>query len=88
MKFCPECASEIARREIDGKSRFACSGCEFVAWGNPVPVVAVLVELGQHYVVARNSAWLWMPRLQAPRTDLSGVEPLAPRGGDDLRRQR
>lgn len=27
-----------------------------MAWGNPVPVVAVLVELGQHYVLARNKA--------------------------------
>jgi NADH pyrophosphatase NudC (nudix superfamily) len=57
MKFCPECASEISKREIDGKSRLACSQCKFVAWGNPTPVVAVLVQLEQAYVLARNKAW-------------------------------
>ena len=57
MKFCPECATQISVREIDGKSRPACSQCKFVAWGNPTPVVAVLVQLGDDYVLARNNAW-------------------------------
>jgi NADH pyrophosphatase NudC (nudix superfamily) len=57
MKFCPECASRIFEREIDGKARLACSQCKFVVWGNPTPVVAVPVQLGQDYVLARNKAW-------------------------------
>lgn len=57
MKFCPNCAAQISVREIDGKSRPACPQCNFVAWGNPTPVVAVLVQLGDDYVLARNNAW-------------------------------
>ena len=57
MKFCPQCASQVSEREIDGKARLACPQCNFVAWGNPTPVVAVLVQLENDYVLARNKAW-------------------------------
>ncbi|MEO5371840.1 MAG: NUDIX domain-containing protein [Magnetococcus sp. DMHC-1] len=59
MKFCPICAQALTIREIDGKSRAACSasGCSFVFWDNPVPVVAGIVEIGMGVVLAHNKAW-------------------------------
>jgi NADH pyrophosphatase NudC (nudix superfamily) len=33
------------------------SDCGFVHWNNPIPVVAGLVQWGDRYVLARNSAW-------------------------------
>jgi NADH pyrophosphatase NudC (nudix superfamily) len=33
------------------------SGCGHVEWGNPLPVVAALVELEGRIVLARNHAW-------------------------------
>ena len=44
MKFCPECRSELTNRIVEGRNRVACSSCDFVVWGNPVPVVGAVVE--------------------------------------------
>ncbi|MCF6322739.1 MAG: NUDIX domain-containing protein [Gammaproteobacteria bacterium] len=59
MKFCPNCASQLIKQEIDGAYKNVCvsDGCDFVNWNNPVPVVAGLVQLGNNYVLARNSEW-------------------------------
>ena len=59
MKYCPRCAQELIRREIDGKVRLVCpsSSCAFVFWDNPVPVVAAIVELNGCVVLARNRLW-------------------------------
>ena len=37
----------------------ACSStqCNFVLWENPTPVVAALVQLDQHFILARNANW-------------------------------
>jgi len=45
-KFCPVCAAVLVARELGGRMRMACArdGCGFVAWDNPVPVVAAIVE--------------------------------------------
>lgn len=62
--FCPHCAARLENREIDGRSRLACSAaCGYVNWNNPTPVVAGLVQLidqdsqGEIFVLARNAAW-------------------------------
>lgn len=59
MNFCPNCASRLSLRSIDGEERLACSdsACGFVFWNNPVPVVAVLVQHQNRYLIARNVAW-------------------------------
>ena len=56
MKYCPECRSELTRRIIEGKERVACSNCDFVVWGNPVPVVAAVVEYNGGIVLVRPRA--------------------------------
>lgn len=58
-KFCPMCASPLDVRELGGAPRMACAHdhCGFVQWGNPVPVVAALVEYEGHILLARNAAW-------------------------------
>jgi len=57
--FCPQCAAPLVGRTVDGLERQCCEagGCSFVAWDNPVPVVAALVELDGAIVLARNRAW-------------------------------
>ncbi len=58
MKYCPECASELIDKFIDGKDRKVCSlECGFVHWDNPTPVVAALVEYEGKIILARNAKW-------------------------------
>ena len=59
MKYCPECASRLELKRIDGVERMACAipECTFVHWDNPVPVVAALVQYRGKVVLARNSLW-------------------------------
>ena len=56
MKYCPECRSELTRRIIEGKERVACSNCDFVVWGNPVPVAAAVVEYDRGIILVRPRA--------------------------------
>ena len=56
MKYCPECRSELTRRVIDGRERLACTNCDFVVWGNPVPVAAAVVEYDGGIVLVRPRA--------------------------------
>lgn len=59
MKYCPECASVLELKCVDGVERKACTSpeCAFVHWNNPVPVVAALVQYHGEVVLARNSQW-------------------------------
>lgn len=59
MKYCPECRAELETRLMGGAERKVCSApdCRFVAWDNPVPVVAGLVVYQDKLLLARNSAW-------------------------------
>jgi NAD+ diphosphatase len=70
MKYCPQCASLLALKIIDGVERKACSQasinisaqantkeCSFVDWNNPTPVAAALIEINGKYLLARNHAW-------------------------------
>ena len=58
-RYCPQCGGELVLREAGGLERPTClaEGCGLVLWDNPVPVVAALVELEGHIVLARNVAW-------------------------------
>lgn len=57
--FCPRCAQRLVERELDGKMRRLCEreGCGFVAWGNPTPVVAALVEHEGQVLLVRGRNW-------------------------------
>lgn len=59
MTFCPRCARPLENRLIDGVTRRACAttGCGFVHWDNPLPVVAALVEYCDSLLLARNAKW-------------------------------
>lgn len=62
MKYCPQCASLLVLKVIDGEERQACpnidsSECDFVHWNNPTPVAAALIEINGKYLLARNHAW-------------------------------
>lgn len=59
LKFCPACGGPLQTSLIDGRQRPACldPGCGYVFWGNPVPVVAGLVEHGGHVLLIQNKGW-------------------------------
>jgi len=58
MKFCPSCGEGLAHKQVDERERLACeSGCGFVHWDNPVPVVAAIIEYQGKVLLARNAAW-------------------------------
>jgi len=59
MKYCPECASELSERTLEGVVRKVCDcpGCGFIHWDNPIPVVAGLVQHNNDIVLARNAKW-------------------------------
>ncbi len=56
-RFCPHCGTPLMRREASGRERSACTACDFVHWDNPLPVLAALVEVEGHIMLARNAAW-------------------------------
>lgn len=62
-RFCPRCATPLARRSIGGRMRAACPNCGFIFFRNPAPVVAVLVTDGTRVLLGKRSgepaAGLW-----------------------------
>jgi NAD+ diphosphatase len=57
-RFCRDCGAPLAPTPLAGRVRLACgANCGHVEWGNPLPVVAALVECGDGIVLARNHAW-------------------------------
>lgn len=56
-KFCPRCATPLIATEIAGLRRGACGACDFVHWDNPIPVVAAVIEVDGHILLARNRKW-------------------------------
>ena len=59
FRFCPRCATPLAPATQGGRERPACPapGCGFVHWGNPVPVVAAIVEHQGLVLLARGRGW-------------------------------
>jgi NAD+ diphosphatase len=59
VKFCPRCARPLGQRKDAGRVRSACpdSGCGFVFYDNPLPVVAALVEYQGKVLLVRNQTW-------------------------------
>lgn len=60
IKFCPVCATSLIERPDEqeaGKLRLACPDGHWTHWDNPLPVLAALVEVEGHIMLARNAAW-------------------------------
>lgn len=59
--FCPRCGTALVERVPDGddRPRRACpgDGCRFVHYDNPTPVAAMIVEVDDGVILARNVAW-------------------------------
>jgi NAD+ diphosphatase len=59
-QFCPVCAAPLIERADAGeagKVRLACPDGHWTHWDNPLPVLAALVEVEGHILLARNAAW-------------------------------
>jgi NAD+ diphosphatase len=59
LKYCPQCASELIKRELGGRERLTCPDpyCGYTFWDNPTPVVAAIVEYEGDVVLTRNHGW-------------------------------
>lgn len=57
FRFCPLCATALARGVHGERERSACPACGWVHWDNPTPVVAALIELDGKVLIARNAVW-------------------------------
>ncbi|MEQ8233504.1 MAG: NUDIX domain-containing protein [Gammaproteobacteria bacterium] len=59
MKYCPYCGAPLVRMPLNGRERTVCAApkCGFVHWNNPIPVVAAVVEHGDHVCLVRNVGW-------------------------------
>lgn len=56
-KFCERCGAALEARHDGERERAACPACGFVAYGNPTPVVAALVETPGGILLARGRGW-------------------------------
>lgn len=59
FKYCPLCATPMITQEIGGRNRRVCprGDCGFVAWNNPTPVVAAIVERAGGIFLVRSHGW-------------------------------
>ncbi len=59
FQFCPRCAKPLVSTEAGGRPRPGCPDptCGFIHWGNPVPVVAAIVERDGHVLLGRSKGW-------------------------------
>jgi NAD+ diphosphatase len=59
MRFCPKCATALVDKVEEGRTRRACpkEGCRFIHYGNPLPVVAAIVEHEGAVVLVRGQNW-------------------------------
>jgi 8-oxo-dGTP diphosphatase len=55
-RFCSACGSPLSEREIEGRRRAICTECGYIAYQNPLPVVAAVVvsERDQLLLVRRG----------------------------------
>ena len=59
MRFCTRCATPLEDKVEEGKTRRACprEGCGFIHYGNPLPVVAAIVEHEGEVLLVRAQGW-------------------------------
>lgn len=55
---CERCGTALSPHREEGRERSRCGACGFIAYGNPTPVVAAIVEHEDgHVVLARGKGW-------------------------------
>lgn len=59
FKYCPTCTAAL-EKQADGYLHCTKTECKFVHYGNPVPVVAAIVEYGEKEVLLAHNV-LWPP---------------------------
>lgn len=59
FRFCPQCATPLVDKLEAGLTRRACpkEGCGFLHYGNPLPVVAAIVEHEGDVILVRAHGW-------------------------------
>ena len=59
FRFCPKCATPLVKKVHHEKERLLCEapGCGFIHWGNPLPVVAAIIEHEGQVLLARGRGW-------------------------------
>lgn len=57
--YCPWCSKPLQPADHGGVQRLGChaTGCNYVHWDNPVPVVAAVVEHEGGIILAHNKLW-------------------------------
>lgn len=57
--YCPKCSHALTKSDVDGVSRVHCphSGCGFVHYDNPTPVVAAIVQRDGDVILIQNKGW-------------------------------
>lgn len=58
-RYCPQCREELIWAERGGARRRVCrdASCGFVAWDNPAPVAAAIVEQSGSVILVRSLGW-------------------------------
>ena len=53
------CAAPLTKQLINGEKRSACekTGCNYIEWNNPTPVLAAIVQAGNSVVLVRALGW-------------------------------
>jgi 8-oxo-dGTP diphosphatase len=55
ITFCPQCATRVEERRIDGKLRPACPSCGYIAFVDPKVAATVLIESDGSVLLVRRS---------------------------------
>ncbi len=57
--YCPWCGAKLTQKTIEDQTRQCCPAheCDFVFWNNPIPVVVILVEYQNRFVITNNCDW-------------------------------
>ena len=56
FNFCPACGEAMVNGR-EAARECSASGCDFMFWNNPTPVVAAIVETSAGVILAHNVAW-------------------------------
>ena len=54
-RFCSECGEPLIPRDVDGRTRQYCAGCDRIVYENPVPAAAVAVRRGRSVLLCRRA---------------------------------
>lgn len=55
FKYCPCCRAELTIRTIEHRLRSVCSGCGFIHFKNPAPVVSLVIVCGDQVLLGKRA---------------------------------